>query len=164
MAAPAMDAAAERFAAQGIGSFFLYTNEAHPGEHYPALTTMADKARHAGALRDVYGLKREIWLDSLDGAAHRHYGSMPNMTWIFNRRGIVYYKAAWTDVDSVTGALEQILAVDELRKERQFRAPFPVQRLDFRPIDREAFRRGLERNGPKAVREFAETFPGLMEE
>ncbi len=159
MAAPAMDAAAERFAAQGVASFFLYTNEAHPGEHYPHLTSMAQKESHAVAMREVYGLRRPIWLDSLDGSAHRAYGSMPNMTWIFNRRGIVQYKAAWTDVASVVGALENFLAVDELCKEHEFRAPFPIQRLDFRPIDRDAFRRGLERNGPKAVREFEEAFP-----
>ena len=154
-----MDAAAERFAAQGVTSFFLYTNEAHPGEHYPHLTSMAQKAKHAVAMREIYGLRRPIWLDSLDGAAHRAYGSMPNMTWIFNRRGMVQYKAAWTDIASVFDTLENFLAVDELRRKREFRAPFPIQRLDFRPIDREAFRRGLERNGPKAVREFEVSFP-----
>lgn len=159
MAAPEMDAAAERFAEQGVASLFLYTHEAHPGECYPHLTSMTQKAEHAASMRRVYGLKRPIWLDSLDGAAHRAYGSMPNMTWIFNRRGVVQYKAAWTDVESVADALENLIAVDELRKERVFRAPFPIQRLDFRPIDREAFRHGLERNGPKAVREFEEAFP-----
>ena len=154
-----MDAAAARFAEQGITSIFLYTNEAHPGEHYPHLTSMEQKARHAAALREIYGLKRPIWLDALDGAAHRAYGSMPNMTWIFNRRGMVQYKAAWTDVDSVAGALENLLRVNEQRKSRNFQAPFPIQRLDYRPIDRQAFFRGLERNGPKAVREFEEAFP-----
>jgi hypothetical protein len=31
-----------------------------------------------------------------------------------------------------------------------------VERLEFRPIDRQAFLAGLERSGPKAVREFQE--------
>lgn len=154
-----MDAAAERFAEQSITSIFLYTHEAHPGENYPHLTSMEQKARHAEDLRKVYGLNRQIWLDSLDGAAHRAYGSMPNMTWIFNRRGVIQYKAAWTDVDSVVSALENLLRVNEQRRFQKYQAPFPIQRLDYRPIDREAFYRGLERNGPKAVREFEKAFP-----
>ena len=154
-----MDAAAERFAGQSIASIFLYTHEAHPGEHYPHLTSMEQKARHAAALRDVYGLQRPIWLDSLDGAAHRAYGSMPNMTWIFNRRGVVQYKAAWTDVASVVEALQHLLEIKKQRKERSTLAPFPIQRLDYRPVDREAFYRGLARNGPKAVDDFNRAFP-----
>lgn len=154
-----MDAAAERFAEQSITSIFLYTHEAHPGENYPHLTSMEQKARHAEDLRKVYGLKRQTWLDSLDGAAHRAYGSMPNMTWIFNRRGVIQYKAAWTDVESVVNALENLLWVNEQRRFQKYQAPFPIQRLDYRPIDREAFYRGLERNGPKAVREFEKAFP-----
>ena len=154
-----MDVAAERFAEQSITSVFLYTHEAHPGENYPHLTSMEQKAQHAKALRNVYGLKRPIWLDSLDGAAHRAYGSMPNMTWIFNRRGVIQYKAAWTDVDSVIGTLENLLRVNEQRRFQKYQAPFPIQKLDYRPIDREAFFRGLERNGPKAVREFEKAFP-----
>jgi hypothetical protein len=37
-------------------------------------------------------------------------------------------------------------------------APFGVERLDYRIQDREAFYRGLERNGPKAVDEFRNAF------
>jgi hypothetical protein len=37
-------------------------------------------------------------------------------------------------------------------------APFKVERLDFRSQDQEAFYKGLERNGPKAVKEFKEAF------
>src|SRR4051812_42441900 len=106
MAAPSMNALAERFAAQGVGSIFLYVYEAHPGEHYPHLTSMAQKFRHARALRDVVGVTRPILVDSLDGACHRAYGSNPNMSWIFNRAGLPVYKADWTDAWSVANALE----------------------------------------------------------
>ena len=30
-----MNAIADRFSGQGVGSIFLYTHEAHPGEYYP---------------------------------------------------------------------------------------------------------------------------------
>jgi hypothetical protein len=158
MAAPSMDAIAERYRDQGIGSIFLYTHEAHPGEYYPHLTSMEQKLRHAHALREQLGVNRLILADALDGACHRAYGSMPNMTWIFTGAGIPVYKSDWTDAGSVENAVIYFLDVHHRRRSHQRLAPFRVERLDFRNQDREAFYQGLERNGPKAVREFKSAF------
>ena len=51
-----MNASAERLAEHGVGSIFLYTHEAHPGENYPEHHTMEDKIRAAQGLRDHYGV------------------------------------------------------------------------------------------------------------
>src|SRR4051794_26078502 len=151
-----MNALADRVAGQGVGSIFLYTYEAHPGEYYPHLTSMAQKQRHAEALRDDYGVTRPILLDALDGACHRAYGSMPNMSWIFNQAGLPIYKAPWTDVASLANAIDYFLDVPRRRQAGERLVPVAVERLDYRTADREGFYRGLERNGPKAVREFRE--------
>ena len=153
-----MNELAERYAEQDVGSIFLYTHEAHPGEHYPHLTSMGQKLRHARDLHDVLGVTRPILVDALDGACHRAYGSMPNMSWIFNRAGIPVYKSDWTDSESVANALAYFLDVSNRRQERERLAPFHVERLDYRNVDRDAFFKALERNGPKAVREFREAF------
>ncbi len=152
-----MNAIAHRFVEQSVGSYFLYTHEAHPGENYPHLASMQQKYEHAAALRDTLGVTRPILLDALDGACHRAYGGMPNMTWIFNRSGMPVYKSDWTGTDSVEAALEYYLSVSARRREGENIAPFKVERLDFRIQDREAFMKGLERNGPKSVREFQES-------
>lgn len=115
---------------------------------------MEQKHEHARALRDVLGVSRPIVLDALDGACHRAYGSMPNMSWIFARSGVPVYKADWTDSNSVENAITYFLDVVDRRRERVRLAPFRVERLDFRTSDQEKFYQGLERNGPKAVREF----------
>ena len=153
-----MNSIAERYAADGVGSIFLYTHEAHPGENYPHLTSMEQKFRHAQALRDVYGVTRPILLDSLDGACHRAYGSMPNMSWIFTRSGSPIYKSDWTDAHSVENAIRYFLEAVGRRRGGERLAPFRVERIDFRRQDAEAFYQGLERNGPKAVREYGEAF------
>ena len=153
-----MNALAEKYADQKVGSIFLYTHEAHPGEIYPHLTSMEQKFKHARDLRDMLGVTRPILIDSLDGACHRAYGSMPNMTWIFNKSGMPVYKADWTDVDSVELGIEYLLRVGERRRNRERLAPFRVERLDFRVQDQAAFYKGLERNGPKAVQEFRDAF------
>jgi hypothetical protein len=152
-----MNAIADRFAELRVGSIFLYTNEAHPGKHYPHLTGMQQKFRHARDLRDVLGVTRPILVDALDGACHRAYGSMPNMTWIFNRSGVPLYKSDWTDALSVENALQYFFEVAKRRREGPL-APFHVERLDYRVQDRKAFFQGLKRNGPKAVKEFEAAF------
>jgi hypothetical protein len=151
-----MNEIAERFAPHGVGSVFLYTNEAHPGEHYPHLTSMEQKYAHARALRDVLGVARPIVLDALDGACHRAYGSMPNMSWIFNRAGVAIYKSDWSDANSISNALDYHLDVLERRRGKERLVPFHVERLDYRTSDQQGFAAGLARSGPKAVREFRE--------
>jgi hypothetical protein len=158
MAAPSMNVIAERYTNRGVGSIFLYTHEAHPGEIYPHLTSIEQKYKHARDLRDKLDVKRPILLDSLDGACHRAYGSMPNMTWIFTRKCVPIYKSDWTDASSVENALTHFLAGIERRKSGERVVPFSVERLDFRTQDREAFYKGLEMNGPKAVEEFRAAF------
>lgn len=153
-----MNAIADSFAAHGVNSIFIYTHEAHPGEYYPHLTSMEQKFRHAAALRDILGVTRTIYADALDGACHRAYGSMPNMSWIFNRTGIPVYKSDWSDSHSVQNAIEYFLQVADRKRDGEHMAPFRVERLDYRIQDRQAFYQGLERNGPKVVREFREAF------
>ncbi len=153
-----MDSIAGRYAAQNVGAVFVYTNEAHPAEYYPHLTSMEQKMRHAYALKDVLGITRPILVDSLDGICHRAYGSMPNMSWIFNSAGIPVYKADWTDAASIENALQFFVDIADRRQAGSIMAPFRVERLDYRIQDRPAFYGGLERNGPKAVREFREAF------
>ena len=119
---------------------------------------MEQKHKHARALREVYGVSRPILLDTLDGACHRAYGSMPNMSWIFTRSGLPIYKSDWTDAHSVENAVEYFLGVTDRRGAGERLAPFQVERLDFREQDHESFYRGLERNGPKAVEEFRSAF------
>lgn len=155
-----MNDIAARYAERGVGAVFVYTYEAHPGEHYPHLTAMAQKYHHAAALRDVLGVNRPILLDALDGACHRAYGSMPNMTWIFTQSGVPIYKADWSDANSVENAIQYFLDVRDRRQARERLAPFHVERLDYRNQDRAAFFAGLERAGPQAVQEYRDAFGG----
>ncbi len=157
MAAPALDEAAERYSREGVGSIFLYTHEAHPGNYYPHHTSMEQKLEHARALRDILGVKRPILVDALDGACHRAYGSMPNMSWIVGRSGTPLYKSDLTDANSLENAIVYFIEAVKRRRQKERLIPFRVERLDFRTSDSEAFFEGLARSGPKAVREFKES-------
>jgi hypothetical protein len=156
-----MDELAEEYSARGFLSSFIYTREAHPGELLPHHTSFAQKLAQARTFRDEQHVRRPIFVDGLDGPLHRLLGAMPNMTWILLRGGTIAYKAAWTAPDDVRRAVEVIAHIPELRRQGGRLAPIWTERLGYRVVDQAAFLRGLERNGPKAVTEFAAFMRGV---
>jgi hypothetical protein len=145
-----MDEIAREFADRAVASVFVYTREAHPAENCGHHIDFDLKLRHARALRDQLGVSRPILVDDLEGSCHRAWGMLPNMAWIVFKGGTIGYKADWTDPMDVAGALEELLEDDGTGK-----TPFYNERLRHRVNDREAFMRGLQRNGPKAIQDFS---------
>lgn len=136
---------------------FVYTREAHPGEHVPAHATFDDKLAAARRLRDDFGITRPILVDDLDGTAHRAYGSMPNMTWVVGRGGRLIYKAEWTSATNVEAFVDRHTATHRERPTGVSLAPYVTEQLEHRKIDREGFYQHLEqRNGPRSLAEFRE--------
>jgi hypothetical protein len=129
----------------------VYTREAHPGEHQPAHTSLADKLAAARRLRAELGITRTILVDDLDGSMHTAYGLMPNMSWVLARRGTILYKAMWTSAARI-GEFLQRRAV---QRHDAAQPSFHTEQLELRRRDAAAFQQGLERNGPRAVSEFA---------
>ncbi len=110
------------------------------------------------ALRTELGIKRPILVDALTGGCHRAYGTQPNMSYIFDRRGIVLYKADWTDAHSVASAVEYYVGALARKAAGEEQGGFRVERLDFKRNNREEFFAGLDRAGPRAVAEFERAF------
>jgi len=142
-----------RYADRAVRSVFVYTHEAHPGENYRHHTSMDDKRANAKAFVEHSDIRREMYLDDLEGTAHRTYGGLPNMTWIVGRGGFIHYKSAWTSADDVEDALKNVLDFQENRIKEQW-IPFYSERSAWstRPMDR--FREGLVRAGPQAVSDY----------
>ncbi len=129
----------------------MYTREAHPGEHLPAHDSFEDKLAAARRLRDELGISRPILVDDLDGTVHTAYGLMPNMSWVLGRGGTILYKAMWTSATRIGEFLEH----QQTQPSGLAHVAFPTEQLEQRRRDGESFQRGLERNGPRAVSEFA---------
>ena len=79
---------------------------------------------------------------------HRAYGLLPNMSWVLDRGGAILYKAMWTSAAHIGDFLEA-------RPAGPVASTFYAEQLAPVARDRAAFRRGLERNGPRSVTEFA---------
>ena len=61
---------AKKYTDLGFKFIFVYTREAHPGENYPAQSTLEQKLDHARALRQVLDVQRTILVDDLEGTGH----------------------------------------------------------------------------------------------
>jgi hypothetical protein len=155
MAAEAMEDLARRYADRAVRSIFVYTREAHPGENYRHHEDMDGKRANAKAFKEHCNIGREIMLDSLDGAAHRAYGALPNMTWVMGRGGFIHYKSAWTGVSDLERALVEIINFQDNRIKEKW-IPFYSERSAWSTRDPQLFQQGLERAGPQAVADFAE--------
>ena len=86
----------------------LYIREAHPAKRTEAIKNREEKLEHAQATHKLYNEKREILVDDVEGSAHKLYGSMPNMTYIISKNGVVKFRANWTDLEAVKKVLEDI--------------------------------------------------------
>jgi hypothetical protein len=129
----------------------VYTREAHPGEHLPAHAGLADKLAAARRLRDGLGITRTILVDDLDGSVHTAYGLLPNMSWVLARRGTILYKATWTSAARIGEFLER----HAVQRHDPGQPAFHTEQLELRRREDAAFQHCLERNGPRAVSEFA---------
>lgn len=113
--------------------------------------SLEDKLAAARRLREELPIARTILVDDLEGTTHLAYGGLPNMTWVLGRGGQILYKAMWTSAERVAAFVERYeRSPVDLRH-----APFHTEQLEVRVRDADAFQRGLERNGPRAVAEFA---------
>jgi hypothetical protein len=69
------------------------------------------------------------------------------MSWVLDRGGTILYKAMWTSAAHIGDFLEA--------RSGTAVGTFYVEQIAPVARDRDAFRLGLERNGPRAVAEFA---------
>lgn len=82
---------------------------------------------------------------------HTAYGTLPNMSWVLGRGGVILYKAMWTSAARIGDFLDRYRA----QPLDLAHAPFHTEQVEVRQRDGQAFQRGLDRNGPRAVTEFA---------
>ena len=97
------------------------------------------------------GERREILIDTLNGDAHRAYGSLPDMVFIMNRHGCVVWRAEWNEVAATTRALEAMLADKP-----------PQVTAHFKPVAAKVTWQVLRRAGHGALWDYLRNVPRLV--
>lgn len=152
-----LEAMAQEYESQGFRFIFVYTREAHPGEHYGAHQSMEQKLVHAQAFKERNHIQRPILVDDLLGTGHKLYGSLPNMTYVIGRSGNILFRSDWTDPPLLTFFLKYLLEVRTRRQAGERLTGFYAEFLGFHNIDPTRFQQGLAIAGPQAVEDFART-------
>ena len=146
---------AEDYAHHGVSFAFLYTREAHPGDKYPHHTSFEQKLAHARDMVSLWGIRRKVLVDDLDGAVHCAYGTLPNMTYIVGAGGRILYRADWTDPRTIGIALSQLVYERKHRRAGTRMTPYYQEWQPRQVNDRMLFMEGLLRDvGRSAVEDF----------
>jgi hypothetical protein len=148
---------AREYGPQGFAFLFVYTREAHPGEHYGPHRSMEQKLAHARAFKERGQVERPILVDDLVGTGHKLYGALPNMSYILGRSGRVLFRSDWTDAPTIELVLNYLLTVRARRRAGERLVGFYAEFMGYRTVDPVKFQQGLEVAGPQAVEDFART-------
>ncbi len=109
------------------------------------------KREHARQFREEQKIKRPILLDDMTGTCHRAFGTLPNMTWLIGRGGLILYKAAWTRPDDVVAALDESWGGYQRRRQDDL-MPAYSERMIWRAGRRRPFHRTLQTLRPPGHR------------
>ena len=130
----------------------LYVREAHPGARTKGVKNIEEIMDHAKSTKELYGEKREVLVDSVDGYAHKLYGAMPNMTYVIGTDGIVRFRANWTNIEALKKILLHI-DDDTIEEKSHYDVTKPPPLLAIKV---------LLLGGVRALYEFATGLPQLL--
>ncbi len=133
--------------------FFVYTREAHPGEHLPAHQSYDDKVKAAELLRESESVTIPIIVDELSGDIHRKYGKLSNPTFIIDKSGRIAFRALATRASVISSALDELLELQ--RKGKQHAVVQDGEDLSVpSPYLLWRAHRALERGGHRSISNF----------
>ena len=112
----------------------LYVREAHPGSSVPPLKSIKEKLDHAKRLPGEENEQRTIIVDTLNGNAHRHYGTFPDAVYIINPQGAVVFRSDWAIPSEVQKVLSQ--GRNEIHKRDYYEPGKPSLPMTFRVLKR----------------------------
>jgi hypothetical protein len=158
LACDGMEEIADNYAEDGVGALFIYTNEAHPSDNMPVHRSWRDKLKMARRLREVTNPLRPILVDALDGACHRGFGAMPNMSWMLSARAEPLFKAEWTSPAHLERALRYQLELQRGLEEYDAVLLHSCEMVAGVRVDIREHDCIMEENGEQALMDFRKSF------
>ena len=159
---PELEALRAEFEPKGFRFFVVYTRECHPAENYPQHSSYEDKVECASVCRELERVTTPIIVDTLEGDIHQAYGSLPNMCYVVDKRGRIYYRSQWAAHDELKEILNDLVHMAAEVQRRGSELPdgrvFYYERLRVHNTDQEARQRIFDRAGQRAHQEWADVF------
>lgn len=153
----------EYFNWRGVEFLFVYTNESHSGERYPAHTSLEQKTAAARELKQLEEMRFPVLVDHLDGTVHRTYGDRPNSSFVVNRDGRLVYRTALTEPPSLWEYLTHLLLWDDVKEQKLPTHVQYIEQIRFQIPDGPLHRKVIARAGDDAVREMEASRPEVVQ-
>jgi hypothetical protein len=147
-----------KFQPHGIEVVILYVREAHGAENYPPHASFEQKLAHARDLQRLEALELPLFVDSIEGEAHRAYGLRPNAVWGVTKEGRIFYKSTSLIADDLETVLDHVVAAEPLKAQGlRMRQMYSESWIEL-GINRHVHERVLNRAGPGARTEVTHAF------
>ena len=88
----------------------VHVRQAHPGAAAPAYRDLQHKMEDAKRFQREHHIPWPVLVDDLFGTVHQAYGSLPNSSYILDKRGRVAFYNIWTGVPVLSRALADLLS------------------------------------------------------
>lgn len=152
--APQMDALYVKLRSRGIEMMHIYTQEAHPGERYPAVSSFEAKIARAKHFMENLHICRPVLVDTFEETGHNSYGGGPNTCWIMDATHRLVFRTNWGTISSISQAVEHLLDQEEQRaKEDHAYGYFISEIIHWEPQDPDMYQERLRAAGPTALLE-----------
>jgi peroxiredoxin len=106
-----------QFQNEAVQFLIIYAREAHPGANYPAHISIEQKLAHARDLKRLEKIDIPVLVDSLEGRAHRAFGTQPSPVFVIHKDGSIAYKASWLVPAELELVVLELLKSDQLKAE-----------------------------------------------
>ncbi|MFQ5575002.1 MAG: TlpA family protein disulfide reductase [Terriglobia bacterium] len=85
---------------------------------------MEEKLANARLLIQQKKVEMPVLVDSMDEAAHRRFGRLPNMVYVIDLTGRIVYKSMWTRHQELREFLRELLQTRDENRNDQKQAAF----------------------------------------
>lgn len=99
--------------------YTVWVREAHAGGDFPQPESLEEREQYARAFQESDSPDIRVLLDDMDGTLQSLMGGFPNSVYVIDGRGVVVYRANWTDAREVSRVLGRLRLVAERRAARQ---------------------------------------------
>lgn len=112
-----MEELAKKYQDRDVEIFLMYVREPHAKERgfrqYRKHESYDHKMEYARLLVKKHGLVIPCLVDSFDEKLHQILGNLPNLVYVVDKNGEIFYKSTWTDADAIDEVLAELVSAED---------------------------------------------------
>jgi hypothetical protein len=112
-----MEELAKKYGDRDVEVFVMYVREPHAKERgfrqYRKHESYDHKMECARLLVKKHSLVIPYLVDGFSEKLHQVLGNLPNLVYVVDKKGEVFYKSTWTDADAIDEILAELVSAED---------------------------------------------------